>query len=206
MPWKDKSKYETKEYRQYMRDYKRAWYQKHKLQETTEVLEKVKSQKIIKAREEIKDIVISRPMPKEKGIKGAIGAESEAVIAAALIQAGYTVLTPNGYMHRYDLVIEDAHGEFWKIQCKTAWLTNGGDTINFSTASLLQAGQRGRKVSIRKTYKNDVHYFAVYSPDTRKVYLIPIECTPNTSMCLRLTDKAKNNQTKRIRYAVDYEL
>jgi hypothetical protein len=32
-----------------------------------------------------------RPPPKEKGIKGALGAESEAVIAAALIQAGYTV-------------------------------------------------------------------------------------------------------------------
>lgn len=34
-----------------------------------------------------------RPIPKEKGLKGAVGAESEAVIAAALIQAGYTVLT-----------------------------------------------------------------------------------------------------------------
>ena len=64
-----------------------------------------------------------RPAPKEKGIKGSRGAESEAVIAAALIQAGYTVLTPNGYMHRYDLVIEDAKGRFWKVQCKTAWLS-----------------------------------------------------------------------------------
>src|SRR5689334_3875003 len=109
-----------------------------------------------------------RPTPKVKGIKGSMGAESEAVIAAALIQAGYTVLTPNGYMHRYDLVIEDADGEFWKIQCKTAWLAEEGSILVFNTASLLQAGQRGRKVSIRKNYKNDVHYFAVYSPDTRK--------------------------------------
>jgi len=38
-----------------------------------------------------------RPTPKEKGIKGAMGAESEAVIAAALIQAGYTVLTKVGF-------------------------------------------------------------------------------------------------------------
>ncbi len=35
-----------------------------------------------------------RPTPKEKRIKGAMGAESEAVIAAALIQAGYTVPMP----------------------------------------------------------------------------------------------------------------
>lgn len=147
-----------------------------------------------------------RPAPKEKGIKGAMGAESEAVIAAALTQAGYTVLTPNGYMHRYDLVIEDADGEFWKIQCKTAWLTNEGSTIDFNTASILQAGQRGRKISIKKNYKNDVHYFAVYSPDTRKVYLIPIEGTPNTVMRLRLTATSKNSQAKKIWYAADYEL
>ena len=147
-----------------------------------------------------------RPIPKEKGMKGAIGVESEAVIATALIQAGYTVLTPNGYMHRYDLVLEDANGEFWKIQCKTAWLTNRGSTIDFSTASLLQACQRGRKASIRKPYKNEVDYFAVYSPDTRKVYLIPIEDTPNTTMRLRLTGTPKNGQSKGIKYAADYEL
>ena len=60
-----------------------------------------------------------RPTPKEKAIKGAVGAESEAAIAASLIQAGYTVLTPNGYMHRYDLLIEDAGGQFWRIQLLT---------------------------------------------------------------------------------------
>lgn len=152
------------------------------------------------------DPVLFRPMPKEKGIKGATGAESEAVIAAALIQAGYTVLTPNGYMHRYDLVIEDANGEFWKIQCKTAWLINEGNILVFNTASLLQAGQRGRKVSIRKNYKNDVHYFAVYSPDTRKVYLVPIKGTPDTAMRLRLTEATKNGQSKGVKYAADYEL
>lgn len=156
--------------------------------------------------QEMKYTEIFRPKPKEKGIKGAIGAESEAVIAAVLIQAEYTVLTPNGYMHRYDLVIEDANGDFWKIQCKTAWLAEGGDAIDFSTASLLQAGQRGRKVSTRKTYKNEVHFFAVYSPDTRKVYLISIEGTPDTTMRLRLTETTKNGQTKRIKYAADYEL
>lgn len=31
MPWKDKSKYQTEEYRQYMRDYQRDWHQRHKL-------------------------------------------------------------------------------------------------------------------------------------------------------------------------------
>ncbi len=146
-----------------------------------------------------------RPTPKEKGIKGAIGAESEAVIAAALIQAGYTVLTPNGYMHRYDLVIEDANGEFWKIQCKTAWLSKDRATLRFNGYSLLMKGQKGRSESKRMGYANDVDYFAVYSPDTRKVYLLPITHVKNTENCLRLIPTG-NNQEKNVRWATDYEL
>lgn len=119
---------------------------------------------------------IVRPTPKEKSIKGATGAESEAVIAAALIQEGYTVLTPNGYMHRYDLVIEDAEGKFWKVQCKTAWHSKDGATLRFNGFSLLMKGQKGRSESKRMGYENDVDYFAVYSPNTRKVYLLPITC------------------------------
>jgi hypothetical protein len=146
-----------------------------------------------------------RPTPKEKGIKGAIGAESEAVIAAVLIQAGYTVLTPNGYMHRYDLVIEDAEGKFWKIQCKTAWLSKDRATLRFNGYSLLMKGQKGRSESKRMSYENDVDFFAVYSPDTQKVYLLPITHVKNTENCLRLIPTG-NNQEKNVRYAAEYEL
>ncbi len=146
-----------------------------------------------------------RPTPKEKGLKGSAGAESEAVIAAALIQVGYTVLTPNGYMHRYDLVIEDAEGKFWKIQCKTAWLSKDKATLQFNGYSLLMKGQKGRAESKRMGYENDVDYFAVYSPDTQKVYLLPITHVNNTTNFLRLIPTV-NNQEKHVRYAADYEL
>ena len=146
-----------------------------------------------------------RPIPKKKGIKGAAGAESEAVIAAALIQAGYTVLTPNGYMHRYDLVIEDAEGKFWKVQCKTSWLSKDGATLRFNGYSLLMKGQKGRSVSKRMGYENDVDYFAVYSPDTKKVYLLPVTHVKSTENCLRLIPTG-NNQEKNVRYAAGYEL
>ncbi len=142
---------------------------------------------------------------KGKRYKGAIGAESEAVIAAALIQAGYTVLTPNGYMHRYDLVIEDAEGKFWRVQCKTAWLSKDRATLRFNGYSLLMKGQKGRSESKRMGYANDVDYFAVYSPDTRKVYLLPITHVKNTENCLRLIPTG-NNQEKNVRWAADYEL
>ena len=146
-----------------------------------------------------------QPKPKEKGIKGAMGAESEAVIAAALIKAGYTVLIPNGYMHRYDLVIEDAEGKFWKVQCKTAWLSKDGATLRFNGYSLLMKGQKGRSESKRMSYENDVDYFAVYSPNTQKVYVLPITHVKNTENSLRLTS-TMNNQEKHVRYAITYEL
>jgi PD-(D/E)XK endonuclease len=155
--------------------------------------------------QKVKYMGFFRPTPKEKGIKGAIGAESEAVIAAALIQAGYTVLTPNGYMHRYDLVIEDAEGKFWRVQCKTAWLSKDGATLRFNGYSLLMKGQKGRSESKRMDYANDVDYFAVYSPDTRKVYLLPITHVKNTENCLRLIPTG-NNQEKNVRWTADYEL
>ena len=155
--------------------------------------------------QKVKYMGFFRPPPKEKGIKGAIGAESEAVIAATLIQAGYTVLTPNGYMHRYDLVIEDADGQFWRIQCKTAWLSKDSATLRFNGYSLLYKGQKGRTESKRVSYANDVDYFAVYSPDLQKVYLIPIAHIGNTENCLRLVPTG-NNQSKHVRYAADYEL
>jgi len=54
-------------------------------------------------------------------------------------------------------------------------------------------------------YANDVDYFAVYSPDTRKVYLLPITHVKNTEYCLRLIPTG-NNQEKNVRWAADYEL
>lgn len=146
-----------------------------------------------------------RPIPKEKGIKGSMGAESEAVIAASLIQAGYTVLTPNGYMHRYDLAIEDAEGRFWKVQCKTAWLSRDKATLKFNGYSILYKGQKGRKETKRMSYTNDVDFFAVYSPDLRKIYLIPITHVKDTENSLRLV-ATKNNQEMHVKWATDYEL
>lgn len=65
------------------------------------------------------------------------GEYSEVVITERLLKAGYNVLTPYGDSLRYDLVIEDADGKFWRVQCKTAWLEKRGDDeiIRFKTAS-----------------------------------------------------------------------
>jgi len=59
-----------------------------------------------------------------------VGQRTEAFIVHCLMECGYTVLTPLG-VQRFDLVIEDANGQFWRIQCKTGRPRNG--TIEFNT-------------------------------------------------------------------------
>ena len=46
----------------------------------------------------------------------------DTAIITRFLQLGYIVLTPYGGNQRYDLVIEDADGQFWRIQCKTGTL------------------------------------------------------------------------------------
>jgi hypothetical protein len=73
-----------------------------------------------------------------------IGERSEAIIMAKLLEVGYGVLMPFGDNRRYDLVIEDADGKFYRIQCKTARLMNGGACVNFATASTYYHTKAGK--------------------------------------------------------------
>jgi len=57
----------------------------------------------------------------------------------------------------------------------------------------------------RRHYRGEVEYFAVYSPDLDKVYLVPIEHIATTQATLRLVP-AKNNNQYGIRMAQDYQL
>ncbi len=72
---------------------------------------------------------------KGKRDTNSIGDISEAAIITRFLQLGYVVLTPYGGNQRYDLVIEDADGQFWHVQCKTAWVEDSGAVIHFDTAN-----------------------------------------------------------------------
>lgn len=130
------------------------------------------------------------------------GGISEAAIIVRLLRAGYIVLTPYGKNHRYDLLIEDDMGKFWRVQCKTGWLDEKKTVINFATASNYNhtARQKGWR-----HYRGQADYFAVYCEELDKVYLIPVETVGFTLAKLRLVP-TKNNQGKNVRWACDYEL
>jgi PD-(D/E)XK nuclease superfamily protein len=109
------------------------------------------------------------------------------------------VLTPYGGSERYNLVIEDADGQFWRVQCKTGWFENGA--IYFDTAN---HNVTGKKRDWRH-YRGQCEYFAVYCPDLSRVYLVPIDQVGRTRAHLEI-EPTKDNQEKNVRWARDYEL
>ena len=116
------------------------------------------------------------------------------------------LITPYGDSSRYDLVIEDAEGQFWRVQCKTAWIENEDASIQFATTSLRSRSTNGKVKYSRAGYVGQVEYFAVYSHELHKTYLIPASHIGNaTRMRLRLAP-SKNNQEKGVKWAKDYEL
>ena len=135
------------------------------------------------------------------------GELSEAIIIARLLEAGYGVLTPFGDSARYDLVIEDADSKFWRIQYKTAWAELDGAIIKFNAVSNhYHYGSREQKsVNRKRDYQGQIDYFAAYSPDTGKTYLLPVAHVGTIQVSLRLTP-TKNNQDKNIKWAKDYEI
>jgi hypothetical protein len=135
----------------------------------------------------------------------AIGERSEAMIMAKLLEVGYSVLTPFGDNSRYDLVIEDADGQFWRVQCKTGWVENDGAYIQFKTASSYYHTKAGRMSHGSRDYRGQVDYFAAYCPRTGKVYLIPVDHVGTVHASLRLLPTV-NKQEKNVRWAKDYEL
>jgi|SRR5579863_6932610 len=135
-----------------------------------------------------------------------IGQHSEAAIITKLLEVGYNILIPYlGENLRYDLVIEDADGRFWRVQCKTGKVDSNEEVIDFKAASFYYHQRKGGTSYIKRDYHGQVDYFAVFCPDTRGIYLIPIEQVTTNSMRLRL-HPTRNNQEKNVRWAKDYQL
>jgi len=128
---------------------------------------------------------------------------------ARLLEVGYTVLVPYGDSSRYDLVIEDGDGRFWRVQCKTAYMEKDRHDeghLQFATASLRSRQGNGHISYSRQKYQGEVDYFAVYSHELKKVYLVPAEhVADRTRMNLRQAP-SKNNQKRGVHFAADYEV
>jgi hypothetical protein len=114
---------------------------------------------------------------------------------------GYQLLVPFGENIRYDLVIDDGV-RLARVQCKTGRLRNG--VIIFHTASTY--GHHPNPKILKRNYLGEIDFFAVYCPETKGVYLIPIADMPNRSMAYLRIDPPLNGQRKNVRFAANYEL
>lgn len=122
------------------------------------------------------------------------GNESEAAVLTALIGAGYSVLTPFGDGHPYDLVVGVGQ-DFLRVQCKTAWAEGGCLIFNaYST-------DHGRGPG---SYVGLADLFGVFFPANRTVYLVPVAEFKSQGR-LRLSP-TRNNQKRGVRFAADYEI
>jgi PD-(D/E)XK endonuclease len=145
-------------------------------------------------------VVMSTVLPKPELTSHPVdvGLRTEGAILSELVRRGYNVLVPFGVNQRYDLVL-DCGGRLLKAQCKTGRLRNGA--VQFSSQSV-QSNTRGSRIL---SYAGQVDLFIVYCPDNQRVYAIPANDVPNRGMYLRVSPP-RNRQTKRVRWAKEYEL
>ncbi len=127
-----------------------------------------------------------------------VGQRTEAIVLARLVALGHDVLVPWGHNHRYDLVV-DLGDRMLRVQCKTGRLKDG--VIEFNTLSVRTNTERW----LVRSYDGEADVFAVSCPETKGVYLVPVEGAPRSSCRLRL-EPTENHQAAGIRWARDYEL
>lgn len=126
--------------------------------------------------------------------KGSIG---QAVIIAHLLESGYNVLTPVADGLPYDIVVERG-GVYKRLQCK----------YRSAEAGAIKVPKRNndyRGVGTVTYSKENIDGFAIYCPDNRGVYFVPIEDLDATAkhLCLRITPP-RNGQVKGIHLAAVY--
>jgi hypothetical protein len=142
------------------------------------------------------------------------GLISHTAILNRLVQLGYEVLLPwadhLGYDLAYYVVEEHRNFGFFvhrearlvRIQCKTGRLVNDGRGFAFNTVSI-SAGKRG---NLKKGYVGKAEYFAVYLPETGKVYMIAVNEAPGrTDMTLRFKSAGLVRGNHKKTYTVPYE-
>ena len=133
--------------------------------------------------------------PKAKGDRSTLA------IMLALTEAGFSVYLPFGENTRCDLIIDDGDRPR-RVQCKTGRLRTGA--VRFNTCS--NYAHHPNPKLLRRDYHGQVDDFAVYCPETERVYLVPIADLPVVTEGALRVRPARNGQRRRIRQAAEYEV
>lgn len=127
-----------------------------------------------------------------------IGNIGEAKALCKFVELGIPVYIPFGDNEKADLIAE-FNGKLNKIQVKTSQKAEDGKMI-FDLTSSTQHRKNGEK----HIYTDDeIDYFVCYNIQRDKIFLIPVNETPNTRITIRY-EKSKNNQIQNIKFEEDY--
>ena len=127
-----------------------------------------------------------------------IGNIGEAKVLCKFVELGISVYLPFGVNERSDLIAE-FNGKLNRIQVKTSIKAEDGKMI-FDLTSSTQHRKNGEKHIYTD---NEIDYFVCYNIQRDKIFLIPVNETPSTSITIRY-EKSKNNQIQNIKFEQDY--
>ena len=130
-----------------------------------------------------------------------IGDRSTLAILLALQAQGWMTYLPFGENTRCDVIV-DYGARLSRVQCKTGRLRTG--SVLFATCSTY--GHHTNPKAVRRTYEGEIDEFAVFCPDLGTVYMVPIADVPVIKQAALRVDQPRNRQSKRIRFASQYEI
>jgi hypothetical protein len=127
--------------------------------------------------------------------KGDIGVSQ---VTADLTTKGFDILLPFSASLPYDMVIHK-NSKFYKVQVKYRENHKG-----YVDLELRRANSRGKQKRHKGIKADEVDLYAIFCPDTAKVYYIdPKICENHQTMRIRLDVPTKFRATKAVRYAKD---
>lgn len=127
-----------------------------------------------------------------------IGNIGEAKVLAKFVEMGIPIYIPFGDDEKVDLVAE-FNGKLNKIQVKTSIKSKNGCSIFDLTSSTAHRTNGGR----RKYSNSEIDYFALYSLDRDKIYLMKAPDNPMTAITIRFED-TKSGKKIGVNYESDF--
>lgn len=127
-----------------------------------------------------------------------IGNIGEAKVLAKFVEMGIPIYIPFGDDEKADLVAE-FNGKLNKIQVKTSIKSKNGCSIFDLTSSTAHRTNGER----RKYLNSEIDYFALYSLDRDKIYLMKVPDNPMSAITIRFED-TKSGMKSRVNYESDF--
>lgn len=127
-----------------------------------------------------------------------IGNIGEAKVLAKFVEMGIPIYIPFGDDEKADLIAE-FDGKLNKIQVKTSIKSKNGCSIFDLTLSTAHRTNGER----RKYLNSEIDYFALYSLDRDKIYLMKVPDNPMSAITIRFED-TKSGMKSRVNYESDF--